>query len=340
MNYIFCGAYKGLLFGLYLRYLGKEITVVTYNGDLIKYCKAEKIDYIEYEHIGPRITTFYQFFKLKKVLDETIKKIDFKKEDAFFLLGKTKGYDYFYLAKELSKIGKGYYKNPDREMEIYKAPKSKPIFIRGKILKFFYKIVLDLDLIYYTGNNGDPVLGIPNEFLKKYGIVEFKPDFSSEELLIDVVQKSKSDYKEFDNLIIDDRPLSMIKFESIKDLYTKLYDLPVDFAFKKHPYTSENGDKTGLLYYDIFKKFEEVPQHIPAELFYNNIRKNVIAVFSTALITASNLKHLKAISLLDLVEWYHEPTKKYFKDLFIKESNNRMLFPSNFEELKEILLKN
>ena len=50
MNYILGGAYKTLLFALYLKnILGEEITIVTYSNIIIKYCKAEKINYIEFE---------------------------------------------------------------------------------------------------------------------------------------------------------------------------------------------------------------------------------------------------------------------------------------------------
>lgn len=339
MNYILGGAYKALLFALYLKNLGKEITIVTYNKDIIKYCTAENIDYIPFERLRPTITSLHKLYTLKKMLNGIIEKIDIKRSDKFFLLGNIKAYDSFYLAKELSRKSVGYYKNVDRELKKYKAPKSKPIFFRGAIIKFFLKFVMSLDLIYYEGNNGNPVFGIDDKFLRKYNILEYKPNVSSEDLILDVVKKSKSNYKEYDNLIVDEEPLSMIKFSSIKDLYQNILRLPLDFAFKKHPHSSNLNDQIDLSYYKIFKKCEEIPKYIPVELFCNNIKKNVIAVFSTALTTASRLQHINAISLLELVEWYHKPSKKHFKRQLIKDSKNNIIFPNSFEELKEILLR-
>ena len=338
MNYILCASYKTLLFALHLKYKGKKITVVTYNKDLIKFCETENIDCIEFEFIRPKVSTFYQFFKLKKMLDATIKKIDIQKGDTFFLLGKTKGYSQYYLSKELSKKNKGYYKDSDRKQKIYKAPRSKPIFFRGVIMRFLLKTFLGLDIIYYIGNNGDPILGISDEFLKKYNIDEFEPNISSEELIIDTVKNYKNNYKKIDNLLIIDDPLSMVKFDSIRAVYNKIYDLPLKFASKNHPRPIEKSEKTYSHYYDLFKNYEEVPRYVPVELFCNNIRKNVIAVLSTALITASKFQHLKAISLLELVDWYHQPSKEDFKQDFIKNSNNKIIFPKTYEELEELLM--
>ena len=72
---------------------------------------------------------------------------------------------------------------------------------------------------------------------------------------------------------------------------------------------------------------------------FNSIKKNVISVFSTALITASKFDHLKAISMMELVDWYHKPYKIEFKNHLIEESKNKIIFPKNFEELKELLLE-
>lgn len=339
MYYVYCGSYFPLLFALYLRGQGKEIKIITGNKDVIKYCQTENINYIPLEFVMPTVTSLYRFYILKKKLDEIIEEHG-KKQDKFFLMGNIKTYDFFYLAKELS-IRKNivYYKPISRQLKKYKPSKSKPIFFRGAIMKFFLKQIMDLDLIYYEGSNGDPVFGVDEKFLKKYNILKYKPNISSEDLILEVVKKSKSNYKEYDNFIIDKGPLSnYITFDSVKRLYEKLFELPLDFAFKKHPSPIIQKDHSETEFYEPFSRCDEIPRYIPAELFFNNVRKNVISLVSDALVTASKLQHLKSIALLELVEWHRDPCKKELKEYLIEASNNKILFPNNFEELKEILL--
>ena len=339
MNYVFCGAYKALLFALYFKSLGEKTTVVTYNKDIIKYCTAENIDYIKFDFIRPKITSISKVFALKKTLDETLEKIDMENGDRFFLSGLAKGYDFFYLAKELSKKGVGYYKHTEGKVKKFKPPRFKPIFIRGGIMRLMLKLVMNLDLMYYRADIKSPYFGIDDEFLKKYNIVEFAPDTDIEELILEAIKKSKINYKEYDNFIIDKGPLSdYIKFDSIKRLHEKLFELPLDTAFKKHPSPIIQKDHSEAEFYEPFNRCDEIPRYIPAELFFNNVRKNVISLCSVALITASKLQHLKAVALLDLVKWYDESYKKEWRERLTKASDNKILFPSNFEELKEILL--
>ena len=92
-----------------------------------------------------------------------------------------------------------------------------------------------------------------------------------------------------------------------------------------------------MLYDELFGDCEELPQYIAAELLLNNVRKNVIAVSSTPLVVASQLEHLRAVSLLELVEWYHEDSKNKMKSDLVKMSKNRIIFVKDFEELKQLL---
>jgi len=342
MYYILGGAYKGLLFALYLKNLGNKIVIVTYIEDIIKYCVAENIDYIKFEKIRPTVAAFYKVFALKKMLDNVIKEIDIGKENRFFLLSDSNAYDAFYLAKELSKKTKGYYKLTDGRLKIYKPPRFKPIFFRGAIIRFTLKLVLGLDLMYYRRDKKNPCFGVDDKFLKKYNIMEYAPDADVEELTLDAVKKYKSNHGEYENFIIDDGLLTgYVNFDSMKKLYKDLFELPLKFAFKKHPNLmyKKTHSELYLSFYKEFKNCKEIPAYVPAELLFNNIKKNVISIFSTALITASRLQHLKTISLLELVEWYDKSYKKEWKERLIATSNNKILFPNNFEELKEILLR-
>lgn len=339
MIYVLCGAYKALLFALYLKQLGKDITIVTYNKNTIKYCSEEKIKYIPFEFFQIGFFSFHKIPAFKKMLDSLIKKIDIKKNDHFFLLGNINGFDFFYLAKELSRKGKGHYKNPDKELEKFKPSKMKPFFFRGGIVRFLMKCFLGLDLIYYSGTNNSPAFGIDNSFLKKYNIVEYEPDIPSEEMILEAVKNNKTNYKEYEILIIDDALLTnTIKIDSLKKTYENLFALPVKFVFKKHPKFMLINKTQRSSIYSLFNNCEEAPSYIPVELLCNNIKKAVISVASMSLIPASQLNHLKAVSLLELVEWHDPSWKKESKDRLNEKSKNKILFPKSYEELRKILL--
>jgi len=339
MNYVFCGAYKALLFALYLKNVeGKKITILTNSKDITKYCEDEKIKCIKFDFIRPAATEIYKLIKLKKMLDDVIKKIDFKKEDSFFITERIIGFEQIYLAKTLAKKGKVYSKITHRDLKKHKPSGIKSFFIRGEILKIMVKLVLDLDLIYYESNK-DPRLGFDEEYLRKCNIKNYKPDEKSEDMILEAVKKTKSSYKEIDNLIVDQGPnKNLIELNSVKKLYEEIFNLSIDFALKKHPFPIEEKNNDTISYYNTFEDCEELPEYVPSELFYNNTRQNVISLFSASLITASQFDHLKAISLLELIDWRHKSYKKEFKKHLAEESNNKILFPASLEELKEILL--
>lgn len=335
--YTYCGAHKALMFALYVKSSGKDITVITSNKDVIKYCQKENINFIELKDTQLTAKYLYKVFGFKKRLDKVIKKIDFKKNDEFLLLGTaTNAIDSFYLAKELSKKGIVYYKNPDMVLEKYRLP----FFIRGAMRRFVLKLVLGLDLIYYNSHNA-PRLGVDEKFLKKYNIKEYAAGTPPEKMIFDLIKNYKSSFNDYDNFIIDSSLLQgYVKFDSMLKFHENLFKLPVKFAFKKHPGLTEEemGSKSYITFYEKFKSVEEIPNYVPVELLFNNVKKNVMSICSVALITASKFNHLKAISFIELLEWDDIPTKKQYKDYLKKESKNKILFPNNFEELKKILL--
>lgn len=243
---------------------------------------------------------------------------------------------FIYHESSRKKGGVGYYKNPDRETKPYIPPRNKPIFFTGAIMKFFLKIILDLNIVYYETNNV-PRLGVNDAFLKKNNIREYAPQISSENLILDVIKKSKITYKEYDNLIIDDGPLTnIVTLDSIRKVYAHLFQMPMKFVFKKHPNPTQEI-LSDAAYYDIFKDCETAPDYIPVELLYNNVKKNVITVYSTGVISAAYFPHIKVISLLELVEWYHESFKMEVKQLLLEKSKNKILFPKSYTELDELL---
>ena len=338
MNYIFCPSYASVFFALHLKNSGKEIKIITYNISVKKYCRTADIKYIYFDYIGVPITRLYKIFILKSKIDNLIKKNDIKKEDNFYLLDNSFAINGFYLAKEWSKKGNVYFNNLERSFNIYKENNYLGLgFLARMSLKYLFKIFMGLDLIFLEVNRG-PVFGINDKFLVKNKIKKISLNKNLKELQMDAMRKSHIKLKEYDNLIITQGSLSRIlNDESVKKMYENLLKLPYKFVVKHHPRVIKS-EKSG----DIFEKellidCEELPDYIPVELLFNNVRKNVISIFSTSLIPASQLEHLKDISLLELVEWNNPSYKKEVKDFLTKESNNRIIFVKSFEELSKLL---
>ena len=342
MNYILGGSYKSLLFALYLKKVkGEKTTIVTYKLHLIEFCKKQNIDYIKFDNIPIGLLTIGRFFSLKEKLDDLIKRINPKKKDRFFLPVNIKAPKFFYLAKELSK--KGYivcYKMLDLDgcaFGKYKAPWYKPVIFKSGIMRVIFKIFLDLDLVYYYASN-HPFLGIDNSFLKKYDIKEYDQNHSSEELIFEALKEYKKEIEpgKFDCFIVVDDCCDTFNQKSLETMWKNILEFPADFAYKKHPAPKRNENE--IKYYNIFNEIKELPDYLPAEIFFSNISGNVISVCSSALITASKYPNIKTISLLELVKWKSEENKNDWKKTLIKTSNNKILFPDSFEELKQLLL--
>ena len=338
MNYIFCPSYASIFFALHLKNSGKEIKIITNNISVKKYCRSADIECIYFDYIGVPITRPYNVLILKRRLDNLIKKIGIKREDNFFLLDNSFTINGFYLAKEWSKKGNIYHNNLGRSFNIYKENKHLNLsFLARTSLRYLFKIFMGLDLILLEVNCR-PVFGINDKFLVKNKIKEFSLNKNLKELQLDAMRKSHIKQKECDNLIITHGTLSgLIIEESVKRMYKNLLKLPYKFAVKHHPRVIKH-EKSG----DVFEKklligCEEFPDYIPVELLFNNVRKNVISMCSTSLIPASQLEHIKAISLLELVEWNNPSYKKELKDYLTNELNNEIIFVENFEELNELL---
>ncbi len=336
MNYIFCPSYASVFFALHLRNSGKDIKIITDNISIRKYCRTFDIDYIYFDYVDVSIIRFYKMFISKNRIGNLIMKIDIKKEDDFYLLDNSFDINGFYLAKEWAKKGNVYFSILGRTFDTYTENKYLNFsFLVRAILKYLFKVSLGLDLIFLEVN-GVPIFGINDKFLKKNKIKKISLDKNLKELQLEKIGKSHIKLREYDNLIVSGGNLSgIVNKDSLIKVYKNLLKLPYKFVVKYHPRLLK-AQKLAR-YEKVFINCDEFPSYIPVELLFNNIRKNVIAIYSTSLSFASQLEHLKAISLLELVEWNHLSYKKEVKDFLIKESNNRIIFVESFEELNKLL---
>jgi len=272
MNYVLCNAYQELFFALQLQNSGEDIAVVTYNKDVKKYCTATNIACLYFETIrfNFRLTvrpirlirlgmkTLREAVILKSRLDNLIREIKFGEEDRFYLLAKEVSYEGFYLAKELSKKRRGtvYFRNILwRKSKIYKA-KFNQRFLEHLVVRYLLRLFWGLKLISYD-TNSNPRFGINDNFLKKNKIVKIAPDRDFEELVLDVVKKTKTGQKQCDNLLIGESSviLGVIKYDSIREVYKNLADLPIVFTLKKHPNWRAVNSQIDVLHEELFQDY-------------------------------------------------------------------------------------
>lgn len=334
---------------------GKDVTVVTSSEDVKRCCIALKIKFLHFETISPSfrstkrpialigrvIKYLHDVISLKNRLDIVVKSINLQEGDNFHLLTRLIGYDNFYLAKELSKRRSGtvYFSGinwlPPR---IHKL-KFNWAACRLLFLKYSLKMLLGIDIMFYEEGSA-PFLGIDDKFLTKNNIVRITHEKDFLDFMLEVVTANKNGHRRYDNLMVGEGGgiTDRITHDSIKNAFKYLAALPVEIVIKKHPKHSDAETEIDLLFEEYFGNCEQLPAYIPAEFYLRNVNKNVISVSSTPLIVASHLKHLKAISLLDLVEWTNEAHKNEKKRDLIEMSRNKIIFPQDFEDLRQILI--
>ncbi len=117
-----------------------------------------------------------------------------------------------------------------------------------------------------------------------------------------------------------------IEMKSLKKVFEEIKNIN-SLVVKPHPkFKSIN----------MFSKIDKIPDYYPVEMCYHNIKKNVISVFSTSLIIASQIEHLKAISLLEMVKWHNNEYKEFMKN-FLTSKSKSIIFPKNLAEFHKAI---
>ena len=284
------------------------------------------------------LKSIYQLIKLKKILDSLLRKNTITKDDNLIFFTSVMSYDVFYLAKEFSCRGNVYIKDIAKGLKAYtrKSPRYfnywDIIILRGGL-----KLILQLNLILYD-LGWKITWGIDEGFLKKYHIEQLSIDKDYRAVQLDVMNNMKIIEEEYDHIIVGQYPgvLLWVTYDSFEEMYKKLVGLKTEFILKMHPSVRE-GERSEKTVHKYFSCWERLPDYIPVELVLRNIRKTVLSIDSDALLAAAEFKHLKAISLLELVEWKDGSWKTWCKNNLIKKSNNRIIFPRDFNELERLI---
>lgn len=327
MNYINCPSYDPLFFALYLKDKGEDIFIITRNQDVEKYCIFKGILHIK---LTQPILSFKKLFSL------TLFKIDvslffqdkkIKSKDKYYFFGNEHTIEGFYLAKLFSKKCKVL--NPMiLNFSFYKRSLFTLNSIKHLIGKKIFKWRLGIDLILKDWKT-HPVYGIDNNFIDKYKIIRF--DFKNyfQKIKKEVIQNNQIKQKEYDNLYDGGILLNegVIKKESLKKLSEFLLSQN-NFVVKDHPFFKHH--------LNYFKNCEKYPPYIPIEFLFRNIKKNFVAVYCQALKVASQMENIRAISLIELVEFEDNDFKQKVKEILL-EGTPGIIFPKTYGELGELL---
>jgi len=347
MNYIFCPSYEPLYFVLYLWNSGqKDIKIITYNTDVALFCNHLGIEVIYFEYRVVSIKNvfkgLYALYNLKKSIDRTVEDTNTKREDKFYLLGSGFSYPGFYLTKKFSKKCYAYFKHISF-VDFSYAKEVKNFFsgnyLKVQYLRYLIRLVLGINLtIYYAGNvrMRRYTVGIDGNFLKKYRIRKLDFNKSLQELRSEAMAKQKKIIKEeYDTMVAYEwLSESSVSQKSLRIMYDTLFSILSNYAIKEHPglikekSTQENRDS--------LQTCQRLPTYIPSELLFNNIKRNIISIISSTLISAANVQRLQVISLLELVQWKDRACKKYWKD-YLTQRSNRIVFVHDFEELEGLI---
>jgi hypothetical protein len=336
-EYIYCPSYGSLFFALHRRQKGIDIKIITHNECIRKFCEDFNIAVYYFNYPRPLklfIPMTHIFFK--RSLDKFIETSGFTKSDKLFILDNAFEIFGFYIAQQYSKIGIVHFHLLGREFPIF-FPRKKIdalyfiFLIQSKIFRYFW----DIDLII-RNTHGKPTFGIDENFMKKNHISYFIPDKELIELKFDVVKKFSIPMKHYQILIATDGGMKgIVNEDTLSDIYMKISSNVSSLIVKSHPRIKLGLDENS---YELsLNKFEHISECIPVELALNNVDKCVISVFSSVLPFTARIDRIKAISLLDLVEWNSIEYMEEVRNMLNKESDNKILFPKTIDELFEII---
>ena len=313
--YIFVPSYPSLFFALQKKLENSSIIVITNNHSVKLLLDELSIDYLYYDFKF----NLKKIIECKKKLDNLFTLLDTNKE--FYLLDNAFAIDGFYLVSKWYR-GKVYYKNLSTEFEIVRSN----IPLKYKIIKTLIKCILNIDLSFRS-RGSDLIWAIDNKFVDRYNITRLHINNEASAKL-NIIQQFQIPYKKVDYLFISQGQMStIIKRESFENLFSQLI-VRQNVIIKEHP-------KHKLLLHEDYNNC--FPDYIPAEFILGNINRGILSIYSLTLISAALFSGIKAISLLELVDWEDVNYKNQTKIMLENKSNGKIIFPRNYKELANLL---
>lgn len=336
-EFIYCPSYGSLFFALYLKQNNFDIRVITHNESIIKFCNKVSIPVFDFQY--PKINLLFNpinYLRVKKNLDQFIKTLEFSKLDQFYLFDNAFEIFGFYITQQCSKKSNVNFYLLGREFPYYNAKRKFDFpYIIIYIQLWIFRIMWGLYLVIRNGH-GNPIFGIDDTFIKRNHILWYPLNKNLIELKMEVVNNFSIPIPNYHILIASDgNMVEIVNEKTVCELYHEIGLTYSSLVVKSHPrvkFDTINDPIEASL-----NNFEQIPEYIPVELVLKNIKKCVISVFSSILPYAVKMSNIKAISLLDLIEWNDEEYKIKVKSMLIQESNNKIFFPQSIQELYSMI---
>ncbi|MBN2282911.1 MAG: hypothetical protein JXO48_03380 [Deltaproteobacteria bacterium] len=199
-------------------------------------------------------------------------------------------------------------------------------FLKTLFLRLMMKKIYECECVIKKVR-GVYLIGIDREFLERHNIETVDNKDTYYEQIAEAIKDRQIELKKCQNLFLYQDFSNVTWQRSINAIYDLLNKK--DFVVKSHP--SKKIAEAAL------RNMCQYPKHLPSELIFGNIDKNVVAIYSSSLISASKFSHLKAISLIELVEWRNNDYKMFLKKDLVTNSNGKIFFPESFDELSALL---
>jgi hypothetical protein len=356
---IFCESYPQIRNALYLakkNYQSHPVTIVTAGiNDLYKFFKLvnskvfqDKLNLIYFDIYRTRMSgPGSRIVKMLCLLPDIIKEkrhlkglydrfFSNTKSAEVFFFGRHFNLSSYYMLKRLSK-GNGLVYMPDPTYDTVPVAESSPASLPEFVHLAWGKSVYGNDVIMGKHPLGDKILGMPDSFFStNVGRIlspaerdDLLKDFDSGAFkVLDVSNYSLMYFHE--NLVTDNY---VTDSEAFKKVLAEVFEVigrhfpKNSVALKYHPGNSES--ETVLPFGD------RLPDFIPAEFLYDDKIEVYLGTVSMAL---TNVKTGTAVSLLDIVKLKDDKTRELLKEIVVKISRSRILFPRSVEEFERILI--
>ncbi len=237
----------------------------------------------------------------------------------------------FSYIKKLSKRNKVFFFPKEKSPFEYPIDKS----IKAYIMRWVAKWTLGIETIV-CDNMGIPFWHLDERFFENMNYFEYD---GGDKKILDIYAK-KFDFLKDKQILIpieDSIAAGMIeksefidKMDHTIEILDSIY--PGAYAIKPHP-------RLDRLFGKMSQCKDIIPPYIPAEFVLNHRWRVVIGINSGSLIQASKITNANVISLIDSIEFKDKNIKKMFRDWLEKESEKRIKFLGQVDELEELLRK-
>jgi len=328
MLYIYSECYSPIFFALYKVNMRTEVTILTINKNVEKFCELMGIKCIFFHHYSIGIFNCWMIRDFKRQLKDLVKSLKWKEGDTFYILDNAFALDGFYLSRLLRGKKSSFYYPTIKYNNFYNGPYLSKTFILSIFVLILYKIFTGMDLILLS-TGGKPTLGIGNKFFKRNNIQVDNSIIDFRQLKLDVIKTNSVKLDIYEIMLADHGKLSgEIKFDSYEAVCNEIFTNAKSLVIKEHPRLKQDH---------LFKDIKCFPDYIPGELLLGNITRIVLSIYSEVLIIASKTDHLKAVSLLELIDWEDEELKNSMKKKLITLSDNRIIFVQSTYDLIEMI---